>query len=75
MSSSTPRPTSCPPEVTRPPPPPSPPLQKKTKSSSFPSTAGCLRERNDNSRNLQVKIEALLEEQDTSHDRRVQFGL
>ncbi len=42
MSSSTNRPTSCPPEEPRPPPPP---LQKKTKSSSFPSTAGGLREK------------------------------
>ncbi len=57
MSFSTPRPTSCPPEVPRP-----PPLQKKTKSSSFPSTAGGLRERNNNSCNLQERVEALLED-------------
>ncbi len=59
MSSSTPRLTSCPPELPTPPPRP---LQKKTKSSSFPSTAGGLRERNDDSRKLQDRIEGLLEE-------------
>ncbi len=74
MSSSTPRPTSCPPEVPRHPPLP-PPLQKKTKSSSFPSTAGGLRERNDDSWKLQERTEALHEEQDTSRNSRVQFGL
>ncbi len=81
MSSSTPRPTSCPPEVPRhhppppTPPPPPPPLQKKTKSSSFPSTAGGLRERNDDSLKLQERIEALLDEQAMSRNSRVQFGL
>ncbi len=71
MSCTTPRPTSCPPDV--PIPAPHPPQQKK-KSSSFPSTAG-LRESNDDFRKLQERIEALLEEQDTTCNRRVQFGL
>ncbi len=73
MSCSTPRLMSCPPKVPRPPPAPLP-QQKKTKASSFPSTAG-LRERNDNSLKLQDRIEALLEDQDTSHNTRVQFGI
>ncbi len=63
----TPRPMSCPPDVPIPPPPPK-------KSSSFPPAAG-LRERNYDSRKLQERIEALLEEQDTSRNSRVQFGL
>ncbi len=69
MTCSTPRPISCPSDVPIPPPPP--PLMK---TSSFPSAAG-LRERNDNSRKLQERIEALLEEQNTSRNGRVQFGL
>ncbi len=68
--SSSPRPMSCPPELNR------PPVLKKTKSSSFQSTGGVLiRERADDSRKLQERIEALLEEQDISLNSRVQFGL
>ncbi len=71
MTCSTPRSMSCPPDVPLPPPPS--PLEKK-KSSSFSPAAG-LRERNDDSRKLQERIEALLEEQDTFRNSRVQFGL
>ncbi len=67
---------SCPPEVPRPPPPPpSTPVHKKTKSSSFLSTAGGLRERNEDSWKLQERTESLLEEQHMSHKCRFQFGL
>ncbi len=73
MACSTPHPTSCPTELPRAPPAPLP-LQKKTNASSFPSTAG-LRERNDDSLKLQERIEALLEDQHTSRNTRVQFGI
>ncbi len=60
MSSSTPPLMSCPPELTR------PPVPKKTKFSSFQSTGGVIiRERADDSRKLQERIEALHEDQDT----------
>ncbi len=65
---------SCPPDVPIPAPPAPPPPPQKKKSSSFSSTAG-LRERNDDSLKLQERIEALLEEQDTYLNSRVQFGL
>ncbi len=68
MTCSTPRLMRCPPDVPIPPPPP------LKKSSSFPAATG-LRERNDDSRKLQERIKALLEEQDTSRNSRVQFGL
>ena len=70
MSTSTPRPTSCPPDTSSSPPPP----HMKKKASSFPPAAG-IRERNIDSHKLQQRIETLLEEKDTSRNCRVQFGL
>ncbi len=59
-----------PPELTR------PPVPKKTKFSSFQSTGGVIiTQRADDSLKLQEGIEALLEEQYTSCNTSVQFGL
>ncbi len=65
-------PASCPPEMPTSSSSSIPKSKSKTKSGL---SAGALKERADESRRLQERVEALLEEHDTSHNSRVQFGL
>ncbi len=49
-------------------------IPKSKSKAKSKSSAGALRERDDEFRQLQERVEALLEEQDTSRNSRVQFG-